>query len=272
MKNYFATIAFFLFSLAVPSQSQSARDSSYTLRPNDSIQLEVYEEPDLSVAVNILKTGEASFPLIGSVKIGNLTINAATEKIRGLYAKDYLVDPKIRLTVSNYAVDHVTVIGAVSSPGQVEIPASGILDLASAVAAAGGLAPNADASSIQLIKASGGTTSFSRDSLQAATGRQRLSPGDRIVVNESRFHGKTITFLGQIGRRGPLAFPVNGHLDLVTAVGMAGGLTELANPTKISINRKGKVIIADFRKLSKDGDKPFLLEPGDIITVPERWF
>jgi protein involved in polysaccharide export with SLBB domain len=46
-------------------RAEEVRDSTYILRPNDIIRLDVYEEPDLSGAVRILKTGHASFPLIG---------------------------------------------------------------------------------------------------------------------------------------------------------------------------------------------------------------
>ncbi len=41
---------------------------------------------------------------------------------------------------------------------------------------------------------------------------------------------------------------------------------------KITVNRKGKVITLDYREISQRGDKPFLLQPGDIVNVPERLF
>ena len=78
--------------------------------------------------------------------------------------------------------------------------------------------------------------------------------------------------LGQVGKPGPLLFPVNGRLDLVNAIALAGGLTELANPKKVSINRKGRVTIVDFKAISQRGDRPFLLQPDDVITVAERLF
>ena len=247
-------------------------DATYTLRPNDTIRLAVYEEPDLSVQVRILKTGQASFPLIGSVEVGGLSVVAAATKIRELYAKDYLVDPKLTLTVDEYATEFISVIGAVKIPGQIPMPVSGRLDLASAMATAGGLAENADANGIQLVRASGTTSNFSMSSISGVSGRIQLEAGDRLIVNQSAFVGKTMTVLGQVGKPGPIAFPLNGRLDLVNAIAMAGGLTELANPKKVTISRKGNVTTVDFKAISQRGDRPFLLQPDDVVTVAERLF
>jgi polysaccharide biosynthesis/export protein len=270
-----ACLRFFLFVfLALPSFAQPAEEdqTTYILRPNDVVRLSVYEEPDLSVQVRILKTGQASFPLIGSVQIGSLSVSAAATKIRDLYAKDYLVDPKLTLTVDEYATEFISVIGAVKSPGQIPMPVSGHLDLASAMATAGGIAENADANNIQLVRAAGGTSTFSMSAIEGASGRVKLEAGDRIIVNQSAFVGKTLTVLGQVGKPGPVAFPIDGRLDLVNAIALAGGLTELANPKKVSINRRGRVTIVDFKAISQRGDKPYLLQPDDVITVAERLF
>ena len=251
----------------------AAEENTYILRANDIIRLEVSQEPDLSGAVRILKTGQASFPLIGSVKISEMSVTAAAAEIRSRYAKDYLVDPKLTLTVQEYATDYISVIGAVRTPGQIPIPVSGNLDLATAMATAGGLAENADTNSILLVRATGANSTFSMGSIVGGKdGRITLEAGDRIIVNQSAFVGKSVTILGQVGRQGPLAFPVNGRLDLVSAIAFAGGLTELANPKKVTINRKGTITVVDYKSLSQSGDSPFLLQPGDIVTVSERLF
>lgn len=261
-----------LLALGAGKGGSGKDDASYILRPNDIINLAVYGETDLSVQVRILKTGEASFPLIGSVPVGGLSVAAAAANIRDLYAKDYLVDPKLTLSVFEYATEFISVIGAVKVPGQIPMPVSGHLDLASAMATVGGLLENADSNSIQLVRASGTSTTYSMDSIQGASGRVQLAAGDRIIVNQSAFVGKTVTVLGEVRKPGPVAFPLNGKLDLVNAIAFAGGLTELANQKKVSINRKGTVTVVDFRVISQRGDRPYLLQPDDVITVAERWF
>jgi polysaccharide export outer membrane protein len=260
-------------AISLPAFAAGEEDTSYVLRPNDSIRVAVYEEPDLSVQIRILKTGEASFPLIGSVNVSGLSVSAAAAKIRDLYAQDYLVDPKVTLTVDEYATEFISIIGAVKSPGQIQIPVSGQLDLAAAMTTAGGLADDANPGDIQLVRASGTISTFSMADIQAGTvGRIRLESGDRIIVNRSPFVGKTLTVLGQVGRPGPIAFPASGRLDLVNAIALCGGLTELANPKKITVNRKGKIILLDFKVISQRGDQPFLLQPEDVVTVAERLF
>jgi polysaccharide export outer membrane protein len=270
LSGFFRLILSVLMSAA--AFGASPEDATYTLRPNDTIRLAVYEEPDLSVQVRILKTGQASFPLIGSVEIGGLSVVAAAARIRELYAKDYLVDPKLTLTVDEYATEFISVLGAVKNPGQIPMPVSGHLDLASAMATAGGLSENADANGIQLVRASGTTSNFSMGSISGTSGRIQLEAGDRVIVNQSAFVGRSLTVLGQVAKPGPLAFPLNGKLDLVNAIAMAGGLTELANPKKVTISRKGVPTIVDFKAISQRGDQPFLLQPDDVVTVGERLF
>ncbi len=248
-------------------------DSSYVLRPNDVIRLDVYQEADLSGAVRILKTGEASFPLIESVEIAGLTVNAAARKIRDLYARDFLVDPNLTLTVQQYATDYISVIGSVRNAGQIPIPVSGRIDLASAMATAGGLTETADPRRIQLVRESGDTRTFTHDSIvNGSNGRTPLRAGDRIIVNESSFVGETVTILGSVGRQGPVAFPVNGRLDLITALARAGGRTQMAHRSRILINRGGETIELDYREITQRAHEPFMLQPGDVINVPERLF
>ncbi|MEI7912218.1 MAG: polysaccharide biosynthesis/export family protein [Verrucomicrobiota bacterium] len=264
----------FILFFTLPAAAFAAGDenTSYVLRPNDNIALSVYGEPELSVPVKILKTGESSFPLLGSVKVTGMTVAAAAAHLRDLYAKDYLVDPKLNLTVSDYATEFVAVFGAVRTPGQIPMPVSGHLDLVTAMSAVGGLAENADTNGIQLIRAAGSAATFSMDAIQGAAGRTQLAAGDRIIVNQSEMVGKTVTILGQVHKSGPIPFPLKGKFDLTNALALAGGTTDLANLKKISINRKGTVTVVDFRDLSQRGDRPFLLQPDDVITVIERVF
>lgn len=245
--------------------------SSYVIHPNDVVALSVFNEPSLTTQTRVLQTGEAMFPLLGPVRVTGLALSDAMEKLRALYDADYLVDPILTLTVEEYAVRQILVLGAVQAAGQIPVPSSGTLDLAAAIAAAGGMSPSADPNRISLVRADGSTASFTVSALERGI-KVQLSPGDRITVMESRFAGASVTFIGQVGRPGAVAFPVNGDLDIVTAVAQAGGLTQLANPRRVSINRKGRVIVLDVREMSSRGATLFKLEPDDIITVPERIF
>ncbi|MEY3897736.1 MAG: hypothetical protein RLZZ214_3257, partial [Verrucomicrobiota bacterium] len=141
------------FTNQLPAESGDAgvaETSSYVIKANDVIRLAVFNEPALSSQTRVLQTGEAMFPLIGPVKIAGLSMTDSIEKIRALYDADYVVEPKVTLTVDEYALQQVSILGAVKSPGQSPIPTSGKRDLSAAIATAGGLSESADPASISL--------------------------------------------------------------------------------------------------------------------------
>jgi polysaccharide export outer membrane protein len=269
-----AAVCGYLFVSHLSAESRErgvAETSSYVIKPNDVIRLSVFDEPALSSQTKVLQTGEAMFPLIGPVKVAGLSMSDSMEKIRALYDADYVVEPKVTLTVDEYAVQQVSILGAVKSPGQIPIPASGTLDLSVALATAGGLSESADPASISLERANGQPAVLSLSAVQRGA-KIQLAPGDRIIVAESRFLNKSVTFVGQVRTSGSISFPMDGDLDIVTAVARVGGFADLANPRKVSVNRKGVIIVVDVKDMTSKGAKIFKLEPDDIITVPERLF
>jgi polysaccharide export outer membrane protein len=88
---------------AAPDRKVVPPAANRVLRPNDLIRVEVAGEPDLSCDSRIRKTGEAALPLVGRVKIAGLSVKAAAAKIRHLYAKDILNDPKVTLSIRAFA-------------------------------------------------------------------------------------------------------------------------------------------------------------------------
>jgi polysaccharide export outer membrane protein len=101
------------------------------------------EERVTPVPARVAHDGTLLVPLVGAVAVGGLEPIAAEQRIaaaaieRGIYRQ-----PCVTLTVTEPAVNRITVLGAVSRPGVVELP-RGASDLASALAAAGGLAKDA---------------------------------------------------------------------------------------------------------------------------------
>jgi polysaccharide export outer membrane protein len=255
-----------------PPAPAAKPDTTYVLKPDDMLELSVFEEADLATTTRVLKTGEAVFPLIGSVHVGGQTLDDATRRIRDLYDEKYLVNPKVSLTVTSYGQQLISVLGSVKSPGTIQLPSSGSIDLASAVALAGGLHEDADTSGISVVRAGGASATYTKDQVLAGGAAVKLGVGDRVVVGQSRYIGKTVTILGKVMRPGPVEFPVDGALDLVGAISRAGGFHELANMKKVTVNRNGKVHVIDVRKLSESGTEGFKLVPGDVVSVPERIF
>ena len=247
-------------------------EKSYVFKAGDGVALEVYNEPDLATETRILKSGEVSFPLIGKVILEGLSVTEGVAKIYELYNKDYLVKPKLTLTVTEYAPEYIDVIGAVKTPGRIKLPMVGQLDLASVVAMAGGLTEEAVRNSITVMSVTGEVKRYS--GAQTATEvlqRVTLGAGDRVIVGQSAFIKSTFTVLGEVEKEGPLPFPLDGELDLVTAIALAGGLTDLAQPKKVMVRRGKETVLIDYQALSRGG-RSFPMQPGDIVTVPRRLF
>ena len=263
-------LLFFLASLVLPLVG--ADEKGYVFKAGDGVSLKVYNEPDLATETRILKSGEVSFPLIGKVILEGLSVTEGTAIIYELYNKDYLVKPKLTLTVSEYAPEYIDVLGAVQTAGRVKLPAVGQLDLASVIAMVGGFTEEADRSSITVMSAAGEVKRYSgTQAAEAALQRVILAAGDRVIVGKSAYIGRTFTVLGEVKKEGPLAFPLNGKLDLVTAIALAGGLTDLAKQNKVTVRRGKETVLIDYEALSRAG-RSFAMQPGDIVTVPRRIF
>lgn len=108
------------------------------LRPNDVVWVKVYQEEDLETKAAIDKDGFITMPLLGPVQVGQKTVEEATGLIRSLYAKDYLVNPRVSVTLIERARLRFTVMGQVQRPGTYEFPDNESLNLLQAIAMAGG--------------------------------------------------------------------------------------------------------------------------------------
>jgi len=153
---------FVLLSSVVASQAQftaisssSVVASNYLLKPSDLIEIQVFQEPDLNKQVRIEKDGTIVLPLINRVKIGDLSILEAQQRIEELYNKDFLVNPQVNLLVLEYHIRKVDVMGQVNTPGPVEIPPDKSLTLVEAISRAGSFTRLARRTAVQVTRIDG---------------------------------------------------------------------------------------------------------------------
>ncbi|MEO5913272.1 MAG: polysaccharide biosynthesis/export family protein [Luteolibacter sp.] len=84
---------------------------------------------------------------------------------------------------------------------------------------------------------------------------------------------KTVTVLGQAQRPGVFELPAHRQLTLVEAIGMAGGVTRIANGKKITLKHSGgNVQIINLSDITKGNGADVPLRDGDVITIPESLF
>jgi protein involved in polysaccharide export with SLBB domain len=102
-------------------------------------------------------------------------------------------------------------------------------------------------------------------------------PNPQVTVNVTEFSHRRFTVLGQVTRSGTYDFPDEKPLDLLQAIGLAGGYTNIANSAHVTIRRvvRGatKVYQVNAKKLAQGKlSYEVQIEPGDVITVAESIF
>jgi protein involved in polysaccharide export with SLBB domain len=111
--------------------------------------------------------------------------------------------------------------------------------------------------------------------------RQRYMAGylanPQVNLTVRTYAKKLFTILGQVQKPG--TYPIEGseQVSLLQAIGMAGGYTRIANPSKVIVKRNEggieKVYNFNAKKMARTQvDSTFRILPGDVITVAESIF
>ena len=128
------------------------------------------------------------------------------------------------------------------------------------------------------ITASVRTPGQSGDASGPATGQDSSDPvvqdGDIIVVGASN-SASTVAIMGKV--KAPGVFPLTDGLKVTRLIMLAGGFTEYAKGSVVTVVRASKsrtVIKVDVDAIIKSGDwdRDVELEDGDVVVVPERMF
>ena len=205
-----------LFAQAEDAAPPEEGREVYRLQRNDSISVTMFQEAAVSRSGLIGKSGSISFPLIGSVDLIGLTVPELEQKLVELYKKDYFVDPKISVIITSYATKSVIVSGAVTRPGGVPYPDEGIISLAQAIAASGGITEMGDTNRITIVRKKGGSTVTTMNQ----AGEVELLPGDTALVHTLPINQinitATIVWRGE-SRQGEIQLPASGKLDILVS-------------------------------------------------------
>mgnify|MGYP000048769255 CR=1 FL=1 len=171
-----------------PAAAQNRAE--HVLGPNDSIEVRVFQEPDLDARVTLGQDGKVNLPLVGEVSVGGLTVNDASRAIAQKYKEGYLVNPNVTVTMGDYAKRRFTILGAVNKPGSFFFPAGESVSLLQAIGMAGGYSRVASPSKIT-IKRGDAKAPLKVDAKKmaesGAAATFMILPGDIITVGESIF-------------------------------------------------------------------------------------
>jgi len=167
-----------------PELADDATD--YTITSQDTLQVSIFQVPDLNRTVRVDGTGFVSLPLIGRVAVRGKTLLQAQEDIAARYSKSYLQSPQVTLSLVRSG-QRVTVNGAVKSPTVLTL--DGPLTLSMAIAQSGGVSELANSARVHVARPTGQQVEdgiFNLDDIQAGKAPNPvLRGGDIVVVEES---------------------------------------------------------------------------------------
>lgn len=163
----------------------------YLVGIGDSLSVNIWRNPDLSVSVPVRPDGRISMPLLGDVDVGGKTPETIAEEIEQGLA-DYVRDPQVSVIVnsvgSNEYVNRVRVTGAVRSP--VSLPYRPGMTVMDVILEAGGPTEFANRTAARLYRQGSAVREID---LRAILDRgdlstnYRLQPGDVLTVPQSVF-------------------------------------------------------------------------------------
>ena len=238
-----------------------------TLGPGDVVKASVYGNPDLAVETRISDAGRMSFPLVGQVDVGGLTVQQAEKKISGLLESGgYVRKAQVNLIVTQVSSAQVSVLGNVNRPGRYPLEGGkrSVMDL---LAQAGGF--NADGGdTVSLIRTrNGAATKTVVDVVDmvrngALSNDMELAPGDVIYAERSpRFY-----IYGEVQRPG--AFRLERQMTVSQALAVGGGLTARGTERGIKVKRRGNDGALQMVTVKNDD----IIQVDDVIYIKESWF
>ncbi|HMF99159.1 MAG TPA: polysaccharide biosynthesis/export family protein [Vicinamibacterales bacterium] len=263
---------------ALLAQASGAAVSDYVVGPQDVLTITSYDQPDLSGHFAVEADGTFTYPLIGRVTAGGLSLRALEKQLKTrLKDEGFFNDPQVTVAVDTYKSQKLFVVGEVRSPGT--YPLSGQMTLVEALARAGSTLPTASgeviivhaggggASAAVLPSEGGGGENITRVDLKAlqsgaVADNAMLRDGDTLFVPRA----ESVYVFGQVKNPGAYALQQK-NTTVLQALSLAGGLTDLGSTTRIRIVR---LVSGNKQEINvKLGD---MVQPGDTIIVRERFF
>jgi polysaccharide export outer membrane protein len=241
--------------------------TDYVLGAGDVIRVTVFQSPELSLETRIPESGIVSYPLLGAVTLGGLTISQAEQRLAdGLLAGKFLKQPQVSILVTQLRGSQASVLGHAVRPGRytLELANTRLSDL---MALAGGVAP--DGSDILTVVGTRDGKPFRtqidfRTLFRADNSAQDIVIQNNDVVYVDRM--PQIYIYGEVQRPGALR--LERGMTVLQALAAAGGLTQRGTQRGIRVNRKGPDGVVQELTPGLQGQ----LQQDDVVFVSESLF
>lgn len=255
--------------MLVTAMAQAAPPAAdYVLGTGDAIKITVYQNVDLSLEARVSEAGTISYPLLGTVKIGGLSISEAEKKIAtGLREGNFLKNPQVSILVLQVKGNQISVLGLVNRPGRYPLETTNT-KLSEAIANAGGIAAGAGSDTVVVTGTRNGQP-FRKEvdfpNVFAAGNTAEdvlLENGDTVYVDRAPM----LYIYGEVQRPGALR--LERDMTVRQAMATASGLTLRGTARGIKVHRKqpdGSVEIIDAGLEDK-------LQKDDVVYIKESLF
>lgn len=106
-----------LASLPPPDVVMGGEVREYTIAPQDTLTISVFQVADLNRDVEVDAAGQIRLPLIGALSVAGKPARVVAEDIAAKLRDGYVLSPDVSVTVKGSPGQRVTVEGAVVEPG-----------------------------------------------------------------------------------------------------------------------------------------------------------
>lgn len=156
-------------------------DDTYVIGQSDEIEVQVWQEPDLSRAGVVRSDGMLALPLINDIKAEGVTVRQLRALLTEKY-KEVVADPVVSVLVTKPLSATFFITGKVAKPGEYTLFKE--TTLLQAVATAGGFTEWAKTGRLTVVRKSGERLKVNYDSIVAGDMSQNviLQRGDTVVV------------------------------------------------------------------------------------------
>lgn len=152
-------LAFTLVAMMAFTGMVQAQGEPYLLRPGDTIEVSILEDPSLNRTVLIRPDGRVALPLAGTVVAGGRSPEEVRDSVRNALAREFVQPPSVTVSVVGVALDdplldedaepgRIYILGQVGSPGVFDVILP--IDALRALALAGGPGTFAATNRIQI--------------------------------------------------------------------------------------------------------------------------
>ncbi|MEN6559565.1 MAG: polysaccharide biosynthesis/export family protein [Acidobacteriota bacterium] len=262
------------FGIGQDAQEASLPVIDYRIGTRDLLQITIFEHAELNQTVRVSEDGSVTLVLLGKVAVSGLTAQDLEKKLVALLKEKYINDPQVTVFIQEY--QRVSILGAVGRPGQYEIV--GPTNLLQIISQAGGMTTEA-ANELYIYRdePNGRKTRLSVNIRDLTINGKydlnvTLQPKDVIFIPADQT--LTVFVYGEVRNPGALQYKASKKITLLQAIAQAGGPTEWASRSKVTITRKnpqtGKEIKipVNLKNIISNKLSDIILEDGDVVIIP----